>query len=554
MSSLSSSKIPLKSLYHSQSTSSLSSNFISKPKFIWRFPPSRFDHLPSCTSKRLSTFNLQPLNSDDELIQRQELALLIYELGSHLNVSFTCIYMGVVYMHRFFMLHPFQQCTKESVAAACLFLACKVNEMPRPLNDFTQHLCQLLNQIHNNTKDNLSPSSSSLTTTVINITSEILLNYNQQIIDYENMLLSTLGFCLNVDQPYMIITRTSQTLSIPMEITQKAYEFATKSTFFTLFSIKYTNNLIACFALYLAIKSSQINIQDNQDGSQWFHSLNEEFTEKLLKEVADEYQLISKEKCSKQNQDRFEQIRQRKKNNSQPSKPKSNYEQSDSTTSLHDADQQHYPIATTSGSVRSTTSSSSSNQQQQSNFYEHGEIQHHTPNRSSTINLSHVDYSPSTRTFVLSPRTTVFQSLSSPQQNQNNFAGQYHSNNLSMSVSSAKPIPTLMSSSNSNSYHNSLGSRHQSRFSTPLFKYPSLSPTQRIFRPPLPPPLHAQHFHPQYTSNYVTTTPTYYPQQQTPLFYHPPQDPTAINNKRYSEPPAPPIKRFRYNLNPQQHY
>jgi len=30
--------------------------------------------------------------------------------------------------------------------------------------------------------------------------------------------------------------------------------------FFTLFSMKYTTNLIACFALYLAVTSSQINV------------------------------------------------------------------------------------------------------------------------------------------------------------------------------------------------------------------------------------------------------------------------------------------------------
>jgi hypothetical protein len=81
MSSLSSSKIPSKSSLYSHSSSS-----ISKTKFIWRFPPSKFDNLPSCISKRLSSFDIQPINIDDELIQRQELSILIYDLGSHLNV------------------------------------------------------------------------------------------------------------------------------------------------------------------------------------------------------------------------------------------------------------------------------------------------------------------------------------------------------------------------------------------------------------------------------------------------------------------------------------
>ncbi|CAF3030717.1 unnamed protein product [Rotaria sp. Silwood2] len=467
MSSLSLSKLPQKSSVYSHSSSSSS---IWKSKFIWRFPPPKFDNLPSCISKQSSTSNIEPLNIDDELIKRQELSILIYDLGLHLNVSFTCIYTGVVYMHRFFMLHPFQQCLKESVAAACLFLACKANEMPRPLNEFTRHLCQLVNQIHNNSEEFLSVSSS--ITTVGNITREI---------------------------------------------------------------------------------------PDNKDGSQWFHLLNEEFTEKLLQELVDEYKLICMEKSSKKSQERFEQIRQQTKINCQQLKSTSNCKQSNSTTSLHDNEQHHYPITTTSGSVRSTTSSSSSiqQQQQQSNFCEYGSISasiethHHTPNQSSLINYSHSDYSPLTGAIVDSP-ATVFQSSFSPRHNQNNFSGKNHPNNSSMSMSSAKPIPTLMTPLPSNSYNNSVVSNHHSRLSAPIFKYPSSSPTQHVFRPP-PPPLHAQHFHHQYSSNYVNTS-SYYPQQQTPLFYHSQQDPSNINNKRYGEPPAPPTKRFRYNLNTYQHY
>ncbi|UJR24815.1 hypothetical protein I4U23_006190 [Adineta vaga] len=501
----SSSKISLKST----SCSSLGSTIL-KSKFIWRFPPSKFDYLPSCSIERLLTYDIQPLTNDNELIQRQDLALLIYELALHINVTFTCVYTGVVYMHRFFMLHPFQQCAKEIVAAACLFLACKVNEIPRPLNEFTRHLCQLLKQRNHHiqsafiTRDNILP--------------EILSTYNQQIIDYENMLLSTLGFCLNVDQPYQIITKTAQTLALPMEISQKAYEIATKSIFFTRFSLKYTTNLLACFALHFALKSSQFNVSENIDGSQWFHLLNEEFTEKLLQELTDEYQVICEEKCSRLFQERFEQLRQQKVNGLQS---KSNGAISFDPCS----ESQHHPIATTSGSVRSTMPTIP---QQQSNFYEQGsmEILHHTPNRSSLINISHNTSSP----------TTIFQS---PQENSTSFLGPHHSNNSLIPQSSAKPIPTLMSS---NSYYNSLGSRHHSRFSGPIFEYPSPSSTQRVYHPPLP-----QHYPQPY--------PSYYSQQQTPLFYHPPQDSLNLHNKRYGEPPAPPMKRFRYSLNPaQQHY
>ena len=113
-----------------------------------------------------------------------------------------------------------------------------------------------------------------------------------------------------------------------------------------------------------------------------------------------------------------------------------------------------------------------------------------------------------------------------------------------------------MTSSTCNTYHNSHGSRYHTRYSLPTFRYASMSPTQRFLRPPPPPPppppqvlplsFHPQPYHPAYSS--------YYPQQQTPLFYHPHQDSLNLNNKRLGEPPAPPTKRFRYNINTQQHY
>jgi hypothetical protein len=62
------------------------------------------------------------------------------------------------------------------------------------------------------------------------------------------------------------------------------------------------------------LTSLAFKIPDNEDGSQWFHLLNEEFTEKLLKELADEYKSVYTDKCSTQFKQRFEQIRQQKVN------------------------------------------------------------------------------------------------------------------------------------------------------------------------------------------------------------------------------------------------
>ena len=59
---------------------------LSKPRFIWRYPPSKFLHLPSCNPKQLNNVQFEPLNFEDELLQRQRLSVMIYELGYQLHL------------------------------------------------------------------------------------------------------------------------------------------------------------------------------------------------------------------------------------------------------------------------------------------------------------------------------------------------------------------------------------------------------------------------------------------------------------------------------------
>ena len=82
MSSLSSSKIPSKSSFYytcrhyQDQNRNLFGVFLHQNSIIYLVVlQNDYQH-----------FDIQPINIDDELIQRQELSILIYELGSHLNM------------------------------------------------------------------------------------------------------------------------------------------------------------------------------------------------------------------------------------------------------------------------------------------------------------------------------------------------------------------------------------------------------------------------------------------------------------------------------------
>lgn len=49
------------------------------------------------------------------------------------NSTQLCINTAIVYMHRFYVFHSFTQFHRNSMAAASLFLAAKVEEQPRKL-------------------------------------------------------------------------------------------------------------------------------------------------------------------------------------------------------------------------------------------------------------------------------------------------------------------------------------------------------------------------------------------------------------------------------------
>jgi len=423
-------------------------------------------------------------------------------------------------MHRFFMVHPFQRFVKEFVAIACLFLSCKVNDMPRLLSSFHRYLHSTFSTSNENNST----------------TEQIFTTYNQQIIDYENILLSTLGFSLQVDQPYLIIKKMIKLFSISPEIGQNAFDIVTKSIFFTHFSMKYTTNLIACFALHLALISSNLHIADNNDGSQWFQVLNEEFTEEILQKLVDEYRSITTKETSKIFEKRFEQIRKEKETSSNSQmkfkSTKDDHQTSDLDFPLQPNSTLTNVISNGNLPIQSTHLNGFSSEETLSNS-------HQTPTRSSSFHHTQINYSsPVMINDQYSQPSLPLPPLPPPQQQQ-------------QQQQLAKPIPTLMSTSNS------IYPRHSTRFAPPTFKYPISTPTtsQYYYRPPYYPITNHPYSLPPSTTqqNYLSTSTIYYPQQQTPLFYHPPtMDPSAIHPKRYGEPPAPPTKRLRYHIPIQQ--
>jgi cyclin T len=93
-------------------------------------------------------------------------------------------------MHRFYAFHSFTHFHRNSIAAAALFLAAKVEEQPRKL----EHVIKVANICLN-----IEPTDPSR---------ESYAEQAQDLVFNENVLLQTLGFDVAIDHPHTHVVKT----------------------------------------------------------------------------------------------------------------------------------------------------------------------------------------------------------------------------------------------------------------------------------------------------------------------------------------------------------
>lgn len=109
-------------------------------------------------------------------------------------------------MHRFYVFHSFTQFHKYSIASAALFLAAKVEELPRKL-EFVVKTAQIY---HHKESD---PA----------ITSEQYVQAAHDLVFNENVLLQTLGFDLAIDHPHTHVVRCCHLVNGMTYFSQKIF-------------------------------------------------------------------------------------------------------------------------------------------------------------------------------------------------------------------------------------------------------------------------------------------------------------------------------------------
>jgi len=152
------------------------------------------------------------------------------------------------------MFHSFSKFHRNSIAAAALFLAAKVEEQPRKLEHVIKvsHICLHRDQPHLDSK------------------SEQYLEQAQELVSNENILLQTLGFDVAIDHPHTHVVKCCQLVKASKELAQTSYFMATNSLHLTTMCLRYPPTIVACVCIHLACKWSKYEIPLSGQGKPWY--------------------------------------------------------------------------------------------------------------------------------------------------------------------------------------------------------------------------------------------------------------------------------------------
>lgn len=155
---------------------------------------------------------------------------------------------GVVFYHRFYMFHSFNEFPRYMTATCCLFLAGKVEETPKKCKDIVKAAKSWLES------KNLKPYADQFTDESI-----------KEIMIHERILLQTIKFDLQIDHPYGYLLKYAKTLKGNQEqirsMVQMAWTFINDS-YCTTLCLQWEPEIIAIALMYLTSKLSKLEVTD----------------------------------------------------------------------------------------------------------------------------------------------------------------------------------------------------------------------------------------------------------------------------------------------------
>ncbi|XP_073526345.1 LOW QUALITY PROTEIN: uncharacterized protein [Phyllobates terribilis] len=207
-----------------------------------------------------------------ETYLRKAYCTFLQDLGMKLKVPQVTIATAIIFCHRFFLRQSHAKNDRRTIATACMFLAGKVEETPRPLKDVILVSFEIINK-----KD---PAA------ILKIKQkEVYEEQKELILLAERVVLANLGFDMNVQHPYKPLVEAIKKFKVAQNaLAQVAWNFVNDGLRTSL-CLQFEPHHIAAGAIFLAAKFLKVKLPSDGEKVWW-----QEFdvTPRQLEEVSNQ--------------------------------------------------------------------------------------------------------------------------------------------------------------------------------------------------------------------------------------------------------------------------
>lgn len=227
------------------------------------------------------------MTAEEEAMKRRKTCRFIEEAGRVLRLPRVAISTAMVFFHRFYAKHSFQEHDRFEVAVAAIVLAAKTEESPKKLNTVILECHTLktrgmqagrISQQKDSGASSPVPSASQASAT-LDTKGEEFAKLKERILLLERVILHTIGFELSIDHPYKFLveqikkliqkrevkyitppsgSNTGQIMGKMMnELVQYGMSFANDSMHTSL-CLQFSPQLIATACVFLAVQFDKV--------------------------------------------------------------------------------------------------------------------------------------------------------------------------------------------------------------------------------------------------------------------------------------------------------